>query len=249
MQLSTVRRGVSLRIILYPQRTAERRFVFIYNAKIGNKKIFQMEENKNNSQIETAAEIEAEKEHLSEVKEDDIRSQIISEYGFDEESDKERIDKLVSKEVDYKKSLSKTIAQKIKYRDEFKKLKPQVDTDKSKDTSVDFDKKLAEALEKRDLESLEYPDELKKVISQIAKVNETSVKKATEDPYVKAKIDAWQKQKDAEETALGRNNKSSSKERFDPETPPDVDMTTKEGVAAYDTWKAKAIKYEMENRG
>lgn len=206
-------------------------------------------DNEKDLKIESAEEIEAEKEHLSEVKEDDIRTQIISEYGFNEDDDKERIDKLVAKELGYKKSLSTAIGQKRKYREEYTKLKPQVDTGKTNVKPEDFDKRLAEALDKRELDSMEYPDEIKKVISQVAKVNESTMKKATEDPYVKAKIDAWQKQKDAEETALGRNNKSSSKERFDPETPPDVDMTTKEGVAAYDAWKAKAIKYEMENRG
>lgn len=196
-----------------------------------------------NTQIESAEELEAEKQHLAEVKEDDIRTQIISEYGFNEDDDKERIDKLVQKEMGYKKSLSTAIGQKRKYRDEFTKLKTsKVEQPKSEDLSKDFDKKLNEALEKRDLEALDYPDDIKKAIAQVAKINETSVKNATSDPYVQAKIEAWNKKKEAEEAALNRTNKGGKKSPGDPLTPPDVDLNTEEGRKEYDAWKADMIK-------
>jgi len=202
-----------------------------------------MEEEKN-TQIESAEELEAEKEHLGEVKEDDIRNQVISEYGFDEDNDKERIDKLVQKEMGYKKSLSTAIGQKRKYRDEFTKLKSssQIDNGAKNFKPEDLDKHVSEALEKRDLEALEYPDDIKNSISKVAKIEGVSIRKAMSDPYVAAKIEAYNKIKDAEEAALNRTNKGGrGKSSSDPMTPPDVDLGTKEGQDAYDKWKREAI--------
>lgn len=204
-----------------------------------------MDIEKDTQKIESAEDLEAEKEHLGEVKEEDIRTQIISEYGFDEENDKERIDKLLEKEVKYKKSLSTAIGQKRKYRDEFLKLKaiPPVDAGKTNFKPEDLDKHVTAALEKRDLESLEYTDDIKKAISRVMQVDDVSVKKAMSDPYVAAKIEAYNKKKQAEEAALNRNNKSGSKrDSANPLTPPDVDFSTKEGREEYDKWRKETIK-------
>lgn len=95
-------------------------------------------------------------------------------------------------------------------------------------------------LEMRDLESLEYPDDIKALIKRVVEVDKTSVRKAQSDPYVAAKIDAWKKQKDAEDAALSRTNRSGGV-AGDLE-PPDVDMGTKEGRDAYDKWKADMIR-------
>jgi len=53
--------------------------------------------------------------------EDEIREEIISEYDFDPEddSDKEKIDKLVNRELDYQAKLGKAISQKKSYRTKF----------------------------------------------------------------------------------------------------------------------------------
>lgn len=198
-----------------------------------------------NTQIESAEELEAEKKDLAEVKEEEIRESIISEFGFNEEDDKERIDKLVKRETEGRKKLSSAIGQKIKYRDQFTKLKTTPPKTEPSETKVDeayLDKKVTERLEKRDLEDMEYPDDIKKAISQVAKINEISVKKAVSDPYVAAKIDAWKKTEEAKEAALSRNNKGGGKKSADIDSPPDVDMATPEGRAEYDKWKAQMIK-------
>ena len=201
-------------------------------------------EQEKNTQIESAEELEAEKQHLTEVKEDDIRTQVISEYGFDEEIDKERIDKLVQKEISYKKSLSTAIGQKRKYREEYTKLSSSKVDDGAKNFKPeDLDKHVNEVLEKRELESLEYPDDIKKAISQVAKIEGVSIRKAMSEPYVAAKIEAYNKKKEAEEAALGRSDKSGKgKHSEDPLTPPDVDLATEEGRKEYDKWKADMIK-------
>lgn len=208
------------------------------------KNIFQMEIEKN-TQIESAEELEAEKSHLAEVKEDDIRNQVITEYGFDSEENKEMIDKLVQKEMQYKKSLSSAIGQKRKYRDEYIKLnssKTKIDEGKINFKPEDLDRHVTEALEKRDLEALDYPDDIKKAISQVSKIENMSIRKAMSDPYVSAKIEAYNKKKEAEDAALGRSDKSGRKQSSDSEIPPNVDFSTKEGRDEYDKWRNARIK-------
>ena len=209
---------------------------------------------KENISNETAEELEAEDKLLAEVKEDDIREEVISDYGFVEEDDKEKIDKLVTKEVHHRKKLIVTIGQKRKYRDELGKAKtPKVDESKSKDDDKNLNKKdiakaIKEGIEEGKLEDMEYPDDLKKAIKNTAKVNEISVKSALSDPYIIAKIEAWKKKVEAEESALNRTNKGGKKSNADPMMPPDVDMNTKEGVAEYDEWKKAAIAQEIKDR-
>ena len=59
-------------------------------------------------------------------KEEEIRADIITEYGF-EEGD-ERIDKLVAKEMEHSKKLSDAIGQKIKHRKEAEELRAKAVT-------------------------------------------------------------------------------------------------------------------------
>lgn len=59
-------------------------------------------------------------------KEDEIRAKVIVDFGFDAEADKDRIDKLVTKEIDNRKRLSDAIGQKIKHREEAEALRGQL---------------------------------------------------------------------------------------------------------------------------
>lgn len=209
-----------------------------------------MDTKENESQIETVEELEAEKGQLTVPKEDELRSAIVSEYGFDPEADKERIDKLVAKELGHRTALSKTIGQKVKYRTDLQAMKanPPKPTETKVETKFDqkeLDKHLNEAFEKRDLEAMEYPDDLKKVIQNIAKINGISVRQAVSDPYAQAKIEAWKKEKGADEASISRNNKNGGEaSEQDYSVPPDVDLGTPEGRKKYDEWKKKAIDKE-----
>lgn len=197
------------------------------------------------TQIETAEELEAEKTHLAEVKEDEIRQEIINEFNFDEDEDKDRITKAVDREIKNRKNLFSAIGQKRKYRDEYNKLKDSPADKKGAQTEnlEDLDTRLDAALTKRELEALEYPDEIKNAIKRVIDIDKISIKKAKEDPYVSAKIEAWQKTQKAEDAALGRNNKSRTQHTSDdPTSPPDVDMNTEEGRKEYDDWKTDMIK-------
>lgn len=188
-----------------------------------------MEENKNVSAEELAAEQAA----LQESKEDEVRSKIIAEFGFDEVDDIERIDKLVAKELEHSKKMSQAIGQKIKWRTEATKSKETpAPTEVKKDNvspSLDIDKALDERFEKRDLESMEYSDEIKSEITKIAKAQGISVKQAARDPYILFKIKEFEKENDVEEASITRNNKPSGKKQVSIDNPPDVDMSTPEG--------------------
>lgn len=211
-----------------------------------------MTDKENETPMETAEEIAAEKEDLSEVKEDAIRENIIEEFGFDPEDDKdkERIDKAVKREVAHRGKLSKAVGQKIKYRDGYTKLagdNPSKETDASKkdEEDDDLDAKLDARLDARDLAEMEYPEEIKEVIKQVAAINKISVKKAVSDPYVAAKIEAWKKQEGTDEAALSNKDKQGGRSDSPTDidlTPPDVDLTTEEGRKEYDEWKENLKK-------
>lgn len=94
---------------------------------------------KNVSQEELASEQQA----IQELKEEEVRSKIIEEYGFDESTDSEKIDKLTKREIELGKKLSSAIGAKIKHRTEAQKLADEL---KSRGTTSEAkdDKKLSD---------------------------------------------------------------------------------------------------------
>jgi hypothetical protein len=191
-------------------------------------------------------ELVAEQTTLNEVNEEEVRAKVISEFGFDEVDDIERIDKLVAKEVEQNKRLSSAIGQKIKYRKEVEELKgkttPAIPPVPVKFDTGDLDKRVDEKLEKRDLDSLEYPEEIKTEIQRLAKMQGISVKQASRDPYIVYKITEHEKTKKVEDASISRNHKSISKKDFNFDSPPDVDITTKEGQDTWDAYKKEMVK-------
>lgn len=182
-----------------------------------------------------------------EAKEEEVRSSVITEYGFDEVDDAEKIQKLVTERMESHKKLTTAIGQKIKYRDAAKATPPAppktVEQPKSVVDKDELDKILDERKNREALEELEYPDEIKKEIKRVADIQGTSVRKALSDPYIASRISAWQEQKEADEAAITRKNRAGGGKRsFDINSPPDVDMSTPEGRAEYDEWKREAIK-------
>lgn len=188
-------------------------------------------------------------------KEEDVRENIISEYGFDETDDADTIDKLVTKEMEHTSKLSQAIGQKIKQRDKvgdledkLKELTPEPKTEETKkEVPDDLDKKVddrvTESLEKRDLDNLEYSDELKDEIKRVSQTRNISVKEALRDPYIVFKAEEEQKEDKADEASISnKSNKRGGKKVFSLDSPPDVDMNTEEGRKEYDEWKVQMIK-------
>jgi len=204
--------------------------------------------------LPTEEELAAEKSALEEVKEDEVRKEVISKFGFDEEDDADKIKIAVEGEIKSRKTLSKAIGQKVKFREDLakKEVKPDPPTPEpaKPPEKEDLGKKIGEgvnaALEQRDLDSLEYPEELKEKIKQVAAVENISIKKAISAPYIQSLIEEHDKQKKVDEAAAGRTNTASGGKKGPAtmENPPDVDMTTKEGREAYESWKT-----DLKNQG
>lgn len=178
-----------------------------------------------------------------------IKAEIITETGLDEVDDADKIDKIVAREVKQRTFTSKAIASKIKTREELEILKktpskPQENNGDAKQPEWDklVGDKLNEALEKRDLDTMDYPDELKKEIHEFAKFKGISVKQAVKEPYLESRIEDMEKKQKADEASIGRKNKSGGKKVFDANEPPDVDVSTPEGRKEWEEWKAAVIK-------
>lgn len=199
---------------------------------------------------QTPEELAVEQAATREVKEEEVRAEVIAEFGFDEVDDAERIDKAVKREIEGRKKLSDAIGQKIKHRSEkeallkdprLQKETPPPPVEKQVPTA-EIGKVVAQELEKRDLNSLEYSDELKKEIQRVAQVQGISVMQAARDPYIVFKIDEWKKEQKQEEATINRTNRSSGKKNYSVDSPPDVDMSTAEGRKEYDNWVTWAKK-------
>lgn len=76
--------------------------------------------------VPTPEELAAEQSALQLPKEEEVRKNIIEEFGFDETADAEKIDKLVAKDIESRKKLSLAIGQKIKHRTEKEELKKNI---------------------------------------------------------------------------------------------------------------------------
>ncbi len=185
--------------------------------------------------------------------ESDVRDNIITEYGFDEVDDADKIDKLVEKELDYSKKLSSAIGQKIKHREEAEELKAKLEdkTPEAKpktDTKVDvedldkkLDEKLNERLDKKELEELDYSDDLKDEISKIAKLQDISIKKALSDPYIAFKVEEYNKEQKIDEATISRKPNSQGSKDYSIEKPPVVDLNTEEGRKEWDEYTKEMI--------
>lgn len=188
---------------------------------------------------EKAAELAA----TQEVKEEEVRAKVITEFGFDEVDDAEKIDKLVAKEVEHSKKMSQAIGQKIKYRTELEEAKKTPSPAPKVVPPAEVEKVIAEQFEKRDLEALDYSDDLKKEIQRVAQVQGISIKQAARDPYIVFKIGEYEKENKTAEATIGRTNRSGSKKSYSMDNPPDVDMNTEDGRKTWNEYKT-AMKAE-----
>lgn len=187
----------------------------------------------------TPEEAKLEEEALAEVKDDELREKLAAELGI--ESDNPLLDTLVEREKEQRERLSKAIGQKRKYREAAKGAKPPQDKPKPEDgkaalTPEEVAAKVREEFEQRDLDELDYPDELKKEIQAVAKLKNISVRQAVKDPYIDYKIKAFETEKKSDDATIVRKDKGGGKITFDRNKPPKVDMSTEEGRKTWDEY-------------
>lgn len=104
----------------------------------------------------------------------------------------------------------------------------------------DIDKILDAKLEKRELESLDLSDELKKEVSTYAKVQGISIKKALNSDYISFLKEKEDKKEKIDNASLGSKRKPVKKDYSDMK-PTDFDLRTPEG-------KSEFAKYEEHLR-
>lgn len=210
------------------------------------KKIYPMDNN--NQDVVTQDELNAESEALADSKEDEIRTTLAEELGLSEDEDSEKLDKLVAREIEHRKTLSTAVRQKIDWRTKAQgdgKGKPAPKKEKIDLSDPEAIRKEAEAaaeakLEERDLSEMEYSDKVKEQIKKVAKLNGTSVRVAAKDPYIQSMVAEEAKQAAIDEAADNgsKNKKGSVKlDTSKPLNPADYDMSTEEGRKSWEDAK------------
>jgi len=198
--------------------------------------------------IETPDELKAEEESLKEVPEADLQTKIAEDMGLDPEVDADLITKLVEREKAHRKELSKTISQKIKYREQAKKLPVKKDEKEQPNVSELVANTVRETLEARGLETISATDEIKTEIKELAKLKGISVREAAKLPYIVSRIQEVEKEKRVE-NAIPRRNDKGAKIYVDPSKPldpKDFKLDTPEGR---EDWKAAKEARRKHERG
>jgi hypothetical protein len=107
----------------------------------------------------------------------------------------------------------------------------------SKPSETDVDKRVREILEERDLDAMEISDESKIKIRAYAKANGISIREVVRSDYYEFLTQKETSAKKSEDASIGGKRVAPSSNEFSLDTPPKVDMFTKEGLEIYDKWK------------
>lgn len=189
-------------------------------------------------------EAKAESQALAEAKAEEVRKDIVADLGLtDDEANKAVIDKAVQRELAHRKNLSVAIGQKRTWRDKAKAVvtaKPPQDQGKNLDPEAirkQTEESVKVHLEQRDLDEMEYPDEITAEIKRVAQIQNVSVRKAEKDPYVQFLIEQAKKAGRIDEAAGTRTPRSTPAPTQGGKVP-NFDMSTAEGRKAFDDWKA-----------
>ncbi len=122
-------------------------------------------------------------------KKEDIRAEIIADYGFDESTDTERIDKLTDTLFDQRVKTSQAIGQKIKHRNDANELRSKVTEPKpvTQKETADLSSKDLFAL----IEAKVPQDDVDEVVKS-AKALGVSIPEALKDDIVKGILEKRQ---------------------------------------------------------
>lgn len=199
-------------------------------------------------------ELKADEEAMKEVKSDDLREHLATEYGLDPEEDAELLEKIAKRELDHRERLSGAIKQKINWRTKAAQLPKE--TGKSQpaetpDISKLVSQSVAEALEARDLESMGLPDDLKEEIKDLAKFKGISVREAAQLPYIqnrKAEMEQAERLKRAIPKRTSKGGYTTSIDPSKPLNPADFNIGTPEGAKAWREAREARNKYLAQNQ-
>jgi hypothetical protein len=95
-------------------------------------------------------------------------------------------------------------------------------------------------LEQRDLDEMEYPDDIKADIKKLAQLQGVSVRRAAKDPYIQHRIEQAKATERVSEATVTRTSNAASV-RTEGQAPK-FDMSTDEGRKAFKEWKQSRRK-------
>jgi hypothetical protein len=184
----------------------------------------------------TPEELQEEEIALKDSKEEEIRSSIIEKYELNEDDNEDLIDKLTADILAQRKSFGKVVKQKRTYRELAQKAISGKDEKPQTLSKEEIEKSLEEKFFNRDLEELDYSDNVKDAVKKICKVNNLSVKQAQKDPYIQYLIEQETDEKILDKSAISqKKNSIPGKTDAKPLNPDNYDFSTKEGR---DKWEA-----------
>lgn len=183
--------------------------------------------------------------------EEEIKSEVIEDLkgdndSFDEEDSADVIERITQrrlKDEEFKASShDKATKRKEKIAElETKLVKPN--TPEEKKTAVDNDvikQTIKELKDEEYLEELGHSDEIKDKIKTLAKINNVSVKKATEDGYIQSLIKNEEEIKASDNASLSNNNKARAKRNLKDKKPEDFDLSTEQGRNDFEEHKRQS---------
>jgi predicted Zn-dependent protease len=197
--------------------------------------------------IEKPEDAALEQEALSDVKEDAIRAKLLEEIGIaDVDENAEYIDKLVAREKAQRQKFSTVVRQKINWREKAKQPAPPAKEDPAvitkPKTEVEDVSKLVQsgidaALDAEKLNEIELTDEAKSELKAYAQSKGITVRQALKSDYFTfLKKGEDDKKREEEASISGTSPKPAAKVSYSKDKPPEVDMSTPEGQAAYEKW-------------
>jgi hypothetical protein len=183
---------------------------------------------------------ESDKEKISEITEkvNSLNDEIKTLSEDDQEDDRETLVERNKRLYARAKKAEGFILEDGKW---IKKPKPAIEIKKpeeKKPETTDIDKLLDEKLEKRDLESLDLSDELKKEVQTYAKVQGISIKKALTSEYISFLKEKDEKKQKINNASISSSRKGFTKKDYSGAKAEDFDMRTPEGRAEFEKYKA-----------
>lgn len=169
---------------------------------------------------------------------EELRAKLAEDLGLDPEEHGELLDRAYERELKQREITAKAIQQKQKYRkqlEEFQKASNKF----SQNGNVDFEKiaeqKALEILERRDLQSLNLPEDLQQEVQELAKFKGISVSEAAKLPYIQSRKEELDREERLKNASPSGKNRGVSNGTHNPNQPPqrtDYGMD-KEGSEAY----------------
>lgn len=192
-----------------------------------------------------------EEEALKEVKEDDVRSEVVDKYNLDEDENSELIDKLTNDLIEQRKSFGKAVSQKRKWREraEAKLQKKDTSQEGKPNESQDVESLIEKKFEQRYLDELDVSDNVKTYIQDLARLRGVSAREVVKDPIIVKMQEEEAQQERVTNATPKRSNKGSYVANIDPSkplNPEDFDFNTEEGIKAWE--EAKKARRQHESR-